>query len=50
MSIPAIRVLVVDDDALVQSELVMILGGAADIEVVAQAVDGRDGVVAAREH
>ena len=45
-----IRVLVVDDDALVRSGLVMILGGAPDIEVVAQAVDGRDGVSAAREH
>jgi DNA-binding NarL/FixJ family response regulator len=44
-----IRVLVVDDDALVRSGLVMILGGAPDIEVVGQAVDGRDGVQAARE-
>ncbi len=45
-----IRVLVVDDDALVRSGLVMILGGAPDIEVVGQAVDGRAGVTAAREH
>jgi DNA-binding NarL/FixJ family response regulator len=45
-----IRVLVVDDDALVRSGLLMILGGAPDIEVVGQAVDGRDGVQAAREH
>jgi DNA-binding NarL/FixJ family response regulator len=45
-----IRVLVVDDDALVRSVLLMILGGAPDIEVVGQAVDGRDGLVAAREH
>jgi DNA-binding NarL/FixJ family response regulator len=44
-----IRVLVVDDDALVRSGLVMILGGAPDIEVVGQAVDGRDGLIAARE-
>jgi len=43
-----IRVLVVDDDALVRSGLVMILGGAPDIEVVGEAVDGRDGVRAAR--
>jgi len=47
---PAIKVLVVDDDALVRSGLVMILGGAPDIEVVGQAVDGRDGVDAARKH
>jgi len=45
-----IRVLIVDDDALVRSGLVLILGGASDIEVVGQAVDGRDGVAAAREH
>ena len=45
-----IRVLVVDDDALVRSGLVMILGGAPDIELVGQAVDGRDGVEAARRH
>ena len=47
---PMIRVLVVDDDALVRSGLMMILGGAADIAVVGQAVDGRDGLAAAREH
>jgi DNA-binding NarL/FixJ family response regulator len=45
-----VRVLVVDDDALVRSGLAMILGGAPDIEVVGQAVDGHDGVLAAREH
>jgi DNA-binding NarL/FixJ family response regulator len=47
---PTIRVLIVDDDALVRSGLMMILGGAPDIEVVGQAVDGRDGVDAARRH
>jgi len=47
---PTIRVLVVDDDALVRSGLVLILGGAPDIEVVGQAVNGRDGISAAREH
>jgi DNA-binding NarL/FixJ family response regulator len=46
---PPIRVLIVDDDALVRSGLTMILGGAEDIEVVGQAVDGRDGIAAARE-
>ena len=45
-----IRVLVVDDDALVRSGLVMILGGAPDVELVGQAVNGRDGVEAARRH
>jgi DNA-binding NarL/FixJ family response regulator len=45
-----IRVLIVDDDALVRSGLVLILGGVEDIEVVGQAVDGRDGVAAARTH
>jgi DNA-binding NarL/FixJ family response regulator len=45
-----IRGLVVDDDALVRSGLLMILGGAPDIDVVGQAVDGRDGVRAAHEH
>jgi DNA-binding NarL/FixJ family response regulator len=45
-----IRVLIVDDDALVRSGLLMMLGGQPDLEVVGQAVDGRDGVAAAREH
>ena len=45
-----IRVLVADDDALVRSGLLLILGGAHDIEVVGQAVDGRDAVTATREH
>ncbi len=49
-ALPAIRVVVVDDDALVRSGLVMILGGAPDIEVVGQAVNGREGLSAAREH
>ena len=43
-----IRVLVVDDDALVRSGLLMILGGAPDVEVVGEAVDGRAAVDAAR--
>ena len=49
MSAP-IRVLIVDDDALVRSGLQLMLGGQPDLEVVGQAVDGLDGVAAAREH
>jgi DNA-binding NarL/FixJ family response regulator len=37
-----IRVLLVDDDALVRSGLRMMLAGAADLEVVAEAADGRE--------
>ncbi|MEV4535768.1 response regulator transcription factor [Asanoa sp. NPDC049518] len=35
-----VRVLLVDDDALVRAGLRLMLGGAADIEVVGEAVDG----------
>ena len=46
-TLPAvIRVLLVDDDALVRSGLRMMLAGAAEIEVVGEAEDGR-GVLAA---
>ncbi|MGC5614593.1 response regulator [Georgenia sp. Z1491] len=45
-----IRVLVVDDDALVRSSLAMILASADDIDVVAEAADGRAGVEAAIAH
>jgi hypothetical protein len=44
-----IRVAVVDDEALVRSEFSLILGTAADIEVVATATGG-DAVAAVREH
>jgi DNA-binding NarL/FixJ family response regulator len=37
-----IRVLLVDDDTLVRSGLRMMLAGAANIEVVAEAADGRE--------
>ncbi|HET7293263.1 MAG TPA: chemotaxis response regulator protein-glutamate methylesterase [Vicinamibacteria bacterium] len=39
-----IRVLVVDDSAFVRQALTRMLSGEADIEVVGQAVDGRDGL------
>lgn len=45
-----IRVVVVDDDALVRKMVAMILGGAPDIEVVAEASDGEEGLNALREH
>ena len=45
-----IRLLVVDDDPLVRSGLNLILGGAASIDVVAQAADGRAGIAAVAEH
>ena len=35
-----VRVLVVDDDPLVRAALAMVLGGAADLELVGQATDG----------
>jgi DNA-binding NarL/FixJ family response regulator len=43
------RVLVVDDDPLVRSALALMLGGHADIELVGEAADGRDGVRLAGE-
>ncbi|MDF2710363.1 response regulator transcription factor [Nonomuraea muscovyensis] len=41
-----IRVLIVDDDALVRAGLAMILGGTADFSVVGEAADGADVVAA----
>ncbi len=46
----ATRVVIVDDDALVRAGLRMILGGAPDVEVVAEAGDGIDGEAVVREH
>jgi DNA-binding NarL/FixJ family response regulator len=43
------RVLLVDDDPLVRSALRLMLGGHDDLEVVGEAVDGRDGVRRAAE-
>src|SRR5690606_29295981 len=39
---PPVRVLLVDDDALVRSGLVLMLGGAPDVEVVGEAGDGSE--------
>ena len=45
-----VRVLLVDDDALVRAGLRMILSSAEDIEVVGEADDGARAVAAVREH
>jgi DNA-binding NarL/FixJ family response regulator len=42
--VTAVRVVLVDDDPLVRAGLRMILGGALDIDVVAEAADGQDAV------
>jgi len=44
------RVVIVDDDALVRAGLRMILGGAPDLDVVAEAGDGIEGERAVDEH
>jgi DNA-binding NarL/FixJ family response regulator len=45
-----IRVLVVDDDALVRAGLTMLLAGAGDIKVVGEAADGSEAEHAVDEH
>ena len=45
-----IRVLLVDDDALVRSGLRMMLAGAASIEIVGEAGDGREALGAVDRH
>ena len=47
---PVIRVLLVDDDALVRSGLRMMLAGAAGIDVVGEAGDGREVLAAVDRH
>ncbi|MEV4059670.1 response regulator transcription factor [Nonomuraea dietziae] len=44
-----IRVLVADDHAAVRAGIVLVLGGATDIEVVGEAGDGEEAVAMARE-
>ena len=48
MTDSATRVLIVDDDPLVRSALALMLGGQADLDVVGEAGDGREGVDQAR--
>ena len=45
-----IRVLIVDDDALVRSGLRIMLTGAANVDVVAEAADGREVLAAVDLH
>jgi DNA-binding NarL/FixJ family response regulator len=45
-----IRVLLVDDDALVRAGLRMILSSSEELEVVGEAADGADSVAAVRAH
>ena len=45
-----VRVLVVDDDALVRSGLALMLGGTADLEVVAEVGDGAEVAAAVDAH
>ncbi len=45
-----VRVLVVDDDALVRAGLSMLLAGAEDIEIVGEAADGSEVAQAVAEH
>jgi DNA-binding NarL/FixJ family response regulator len=40
----SIRVVIVDDDALVRAGLAMILGGSPDIEIVGQGCDGHEAI------
>ena len=42
------RVLITDDDALVRADLALMLGGAPDIEVVAEAANGAEALEAVR--
>ncbi|MFG2089945.1 MULTISPECIES: response regulator [unclassified Spirillospora] len=50
MDSPPIRVLIVDDDALVRAGLSMMLSNAEDLEVVADVADGAEVVSAVNRH
>ncbi|TDC70881.1 response regulator transcription factor [Actinomadura sp. GC306] len=50
MDSPTIRVLIVDDDALVRAGLSMMLSNAADLEIVGDAADGAEVVAAVNRH
>ncbi|MBB5082570.1 response regulator [Nonomuraea endophytica] len=50
MTTAPIRVLIVDDDALVRAGLSMILSGAGDIEIVGEAADGAQVPPSVAEH
>ncbi|MFI6295492.1 response regulator [Nonomuraea sp. NPDC050790] len=50
MTTAPIRVLIVDDDALVRAGLSMILSGAGDIEIVGEAADGAEVPPSVAEH
>ena len=47
---PNVKVLLVDDDALVRAGLRVILSSAGDIDVVAEAADGNGAMAAAQQH
>lgn len=49
MTTTPIRVLIVDDDALVRSALTLMLGGSPDLIVVGEVTDGADAVDAVRD-
>ncbi|MEU8310724.1 response regulator, partial [Actinomadura sp. NPDC048955] len=50
MDSPPVRVLIVDDDALVRAGLSMMLASADDLEVVADVADGAEVVAAVNQH
>ncbi|MFB4309975.1 response regulator [Actinomadura sp. GTD37] len=50
MDSPPVRVLIVDDDALVRAGLSMMLANAGDLEVVADVADGAEVVSAVNQH